>query len=124
MALEDLTGAKYIDSLNSANPAVGDNVSEGDDHIRGIKNVLKYSFPNIDGAVNATDAELNSIKLTATSNIGLGSTAVDSITTGDYNVGIGDNALTATTEGGNNTALGYKTLEANTTGSLNVAVGD
>ena len=32
---------------------------------------------------------------TATSNIGLGANAVDSITTGDYNVGLGDNALTA-----------------------------
>jgi len=59
MALEDLTGTKYIDDLNSSNPAAGDNVSEGDDHIRGIKNVLKTTFPNIDGAVNATDTELN-----------------------------------------------------------------
>ena len=59
MALEDLTGTKYIDDLNSANPAAGDNVSEGDDHIIGIKNVLKTTFPNIDGAINATDTELN-----------------------------------------------------------------
>ena len=59
MALEDLTGTKYIDDLNSSNPALGDNVSEGDDHIRGIKNVLKLSFPGIDGAVNSTDTELN-----------------------------------------------------------------
>ncbi len=59
MALEDLTGTKYIDDLNASNPAAGDNVSEGDDHIRGIKNVLKTTFPNIDGAINATDTELN-----------------------------------------------------------------
>ena len=59
MALEDLTGTKYIDDLVATNPAAGDNVSEGDDHIRGIKNVLKTTFPNIDGAVNATDTELN-----------------------------------------------------------------
>jgi len=59
MALEDLTGTKYIDSLNSSNPAAGDNVSEGDDHIRGIKNVLKTTFPSLDGAVTSTDAELN-----------------------------------------------------------------
>ena len=44
MALEDLTGTKYIDSLNSSNPAAGDNVSEGDDHIRGIKNVIEESM--------------------------------------------------------------------------------
>ncbi len=59
MALEDLTGTKYIDDLNSSNPAAGDNVSEGDDHIRGIKNVLKTTFPSIDGAITATDTELN-----------------------------------------------------------------
>ena len=59
MALEDLTGTKYLDDLNSSNPAAGDNVSEGDDHIRGIKNVLKLTFPNIDAAVNATPTELN-----------------------------------------------------------------
>ena len=54
MALEDLTGTKYIDDLVATNPAAGDNVSEGDDHIRGIKNVLKTTFPNIDGAVTPT----------------------------------------------------------------------
>ena len=59
MALEDLTGTKYIDDLVATNPAAGDNVSEGDDHIRGIKNVLKTTFPNIDGAVNTTEDELN-----------------------------------------------------------------
>ena len=59
MALEDLTGTKYLDDLVATNPAAGDNVSEGDDHIRGIKNVLKLTFPNVDAAVNATPTELN-----------------------------------------------------------------
>ncbi len=59
MALEDLTGTKYIDDLNSSNPAAGDNVSEGDDHIRGIKNVLKTTFPSIDGAITPSDTEIN-----------------------------------------------------------------
>ena len=60
MALEDLTGSgKYIDDLVSSNPAAGDNVSEGDDHIRGLKNVLKLSFPAITGAVTPTHTELN-----------------------------------------------------------------
>jgi hypothetical protein len=59
MALEDLTGTKYLDDLVATNPAAGDDVSEGDDHIRGIKNVLKTTFPNIDGAVTPTDTEIN-----------------------------------------------------------------
>ena len=59
MALEDLTGTKYIDDLVATNPAAGDNVSEGDDHIRGIKNVLKTTFPSVNGAITATEEELN-----------------------------------------------------------------
>lgn len=62
--------------------------------------------------------------LTATSNIGLGANAVDSITTGDYNVGIGDDAMTATTEGGYNVAVGHEAMKANTTGGNNVSIGD
>ena len=49
----------FIDSLNTANPTATDNVSEGDDHIRGIKTTLKNTFPNVNGAVNPTDEELN-----------------------------------------------------------------
>jgi hypothetical protein len=49
----------YIDSLDTANPTATDNVSEGDDHLRGIKTTLKNSFPNINAAVTATDEELN-----------------------------------------------------------------
>ena len=63
------------------------------------------------------------ITLTDTSNLGLGTGAVDSITTGDYNVGVGDGALTANTTGANNTATGYQALYFNTTGSNNTANG-
>lgn len=62
MSLEDLTGAKYINALVATNPdGATDPKSQGDDHIRGLKNVLKTTFPNIDGAVTATPAELNTL---------------------------------------------------------------
>jgi len=64
LALEDLTGTKYIDSLTSTNPAAGDSRVDGDDHIRGIKNVLKLSFPGVSGAVTATHTELNYVDVT------------------------------------------------------------
>ena len=48
-----LESATYIDELNSSNPATSDDVSQGDDHLRLIKSVLKTSFPSIDIAVNA-----------------------------------------------------------------------
>jgi len=59
MALEDLTGNKYIDSLNSDWPAGTDLPGAGDDHIRGIKNVLKRTFPNVTGPVTRTQTDIN-----------------------------------------------------------------
>lgn len=53
-ALEDLTGSsKYIDDLVPANPVgTSDLISQGDDHIRGIKNVLQNTITN-DGVPGA-----------------------------------------------------------------------
>lgn len=44
MALEDLTGAAKISALVATNPTPDDWADEGDDHIRGIKNVLKNTI--------------------------------------------------------------------------------
>lgn len=60
MALEDLTGPnKFITALVNTNPLSADDRREGDDHIRGIKNVLHNTFPNLDAQVTATPAALN-----------------------------------------------------------------
>lgn len=59
MALEDLTGVKYINALNSSWPEGTDYPNEGDDHLRGLKNVLLRSFPNITGPVLRTQTDLN-----------------------------------------------------------------
>jgi hypothetical protein len=60
MALEDLTGtSKFIDDFINTNPAGTDPKNQGDDHIRGIKNVLLNTFPNIDAAVTSNPTELN-----------------------------------------------------------------
>lgn len=71
MALETFN---FIDSLNASNPVhATDQVSEGDDHIRGIKTTLLNSFPNIDAAVNFTPTEANRLVgltgLTGTGNL-------------------------------------------------------
>lgn len=63
MALEDLTGTKYLDSLVATNPALGDQLQYQDDHTRGIKNVLLNTFPNLTGAVTATQGRLNDVPL-------------------------------------------------------------
>ena len=51
----------YIDDLVETNPAAGDDIPEGDDHIRLLKSVLKNSFPSVSGAVSATHTELNAL---------------------------------------------------------------
>jgi hypothetical protein len=60
MATEDLTGTdKFVDDLVATNPVATDSVSDGDEHIRGVKNVLKNTLPNVTAAVTATAADLN-----------------------------------------------------------------
>jgi hypothetical protein len=54
-----LESATYIDGLVAANPVAGDNFSQGDDHLRLMKAVLKASFPGISGAATATHTEIN-----------------------------------------------------------------
>ena len=49
MALES---ASFISGLVSANPPGTDAISQGDDHLRLIKTVLKASLPNADAAIN------------------------------------------------------------------------
>jgi len=73
---------------------------------------------NVTGTVNGLE-----INTTATSNLGLGTGAVDSITTGDYNVGVGDYALSSVDAGSNNTAIGYVTLNTTTSGNGNTSAG-
>ncbi len=51
--------ATYINTLNATYPAGTDAKSEGDDHLRLIKSVLKATFPNVAGAVAPTHTELN-----------------------------------------------------------------
>jgi len=54
--------ASYISQLNSAQPTASDNISEGDDHLRLIKSVLKTQFPNLGTtAVNPTAAQFNKL---------------------------------------------------------------
>ena len=53
--------ATYINGLVISNPAGTDDRSQGDDHIRMIKSVLKNTFPNITGPINLTQGQINAI---------------------------------------------------------------
>lgn len=51
----------YISDLNSAWPLGTDKRRQGDDHLRLIKLVLKNTFPNLNGPVTLTPAQLNGV---------------------------------------------------------------
>jgi hypothetical protein len=61
MPLEDIESAgKYISDLVVTNPESTDYPGQdGDNHLRGIKNVVVNTFPNLSGPVTSTQAELN-----------------------------------------------------------------
>lgn len=59
MALET---ASFINGLVASNPAGTDNEAQGADHLRLIKAVLLATFPNLTGAMTATQAALNVIQ--------------------------------------------------------------
>ena len=64
MALE--TGT-HINSLNASNPVSTDGLAQADDHIRLIKATIKATFPNITGAMTATQTILNGLDARITS---------------------------------------------------------
>lgn len=51
--------ATYIDTLDPTLPLSGDPKSEGDNHLRLIKQVLQNTFPNLNGSVTPTEEQLN-----------------------------------------------------------------
>lgn len=97
MGLETST---YVDGLNIANPAATDGLAQADDHIRLIKTVLKNTFPNLDGAVTASVANLNN------------TTAIPSTIT-DLGISDGSNGMVLSTDGSGN--FSFVALPAGTT---------
>jgi len=54
-----LESATWVNQLDQTRPTTNDVKSEGDDVMRLIKSTLKNSFPNVGGAMNASQTELN-----------------------------------------------------------------
>lgn len=53
--------ASYINQLKPNQPQGGESISEGDDHLRVIKEAVVGSFPQIGGTVNTTHGDLNKV---------------------------------------------------------------
>ena len=56
MAVEGFSG---IWGLNPSYPLTSDDISQGDDHIRGIKQSMRATWPDISATVAVTDVEFN-----------------------------------------------------------------
>lgn len=59
MVWAGLETGTYISDLVATNPLSSDLASTGDDHIRLLKSTIKATFPNVNGAMTATDEELS-----------------------------------------------------------------
>ena len=57
-----IENASSIKELNPDQPQGNESISEGDNHIRVIKNALVKSFPEVDGRVDWTPADFQRIK--------------------------------------------------------------
>lgn len=80
---DDTSSTIYIDDLNPVNPEGDDAKSQGDNHLRFIKRVLKNTFSNVTGPVTATHTELNTLDgITATTAQLNGTTQAMSATSG------------------------------------------
>ena len=102
-----LESASFITQLVSTNPPGSDQVSQGDDHLRLIKTVLKAQFPNFTAAaLNSTNVQVDTaVSKTVTGTVALslptdGVVATPSLTfvseptTGLYRAGAGNTRFT------------------------------
>ena len=75
MALESAT---YVDGLVITNPTGSDSISQGDDHLRLIKTVLKNSLPNV---TTATTPIIKITRLEDTSTVSVRSSSITDVHT-------------------------------------------
>lgn len=113
MGLEAPTVTR-LDELNDAWPLNTDLRSEGDDHLRVIKRVLKTTFPNLNGVVTATLAQVNRTSILGSYGGILGTSAVDTGNLTDITT-YGSSTTFATTDISVNASSGIMTI--NTTGT-------
>lgn len=71
-----LESATYINDLDATNPAAGDQASQGDDHIRLIKAVLKTTFPSLGAPITFAAAEVTIASATTCDILGAASDRV------------------------------------------------
>ena len=89
----------------------------------GVSGIAIGAYSNAgDHSVALGTSALNS-NTTGSDNIAVGTSALNSNTTGSDNIAVGTSALKSNTTGSGNTAIGENTLYSNTRGDDNIAIG-
>ena len=95
-----LESASFIDQLVPSNPVHGDDVNQGDSHLRLIKSVLQSQFPNFTAAALAsTNAAIDAVVAVWSGIVSLGSSIVTlaaSLTVSNNLAVTGNTTLTGT----------------------------
>jgi len=126
MALDSPDPATNISELNASLPAAGDSRTEGDNHIRSVKNAVKTTFANITGAVTSTHTELNYLD-GSTPGTAVPSTALVVDSNKDITLGTGDITATNATFTGTSTIttadINGGAIDGTTIGASSAAAG-
>lgn len=116
----DAAQARVMNSI-----AIGNNATSGANSGGGQNSI---AIGNQAKANSTSDSGTSGIAIGAYSNAGdhsvaLGTSALNSNTTGSDNIAVGTSALKSNTTGSDNTAIGENTLYSNTLGEDNIAIG-
>ena len=116
----DAAQARVMNSI-----AIGNNATSGANSGGGQNSI---AIGNQAKANSTSDSGTSGIAIGAYSNAGdhsvaLGTSALNSNTTGSDNIAVGTSALKSNTTGSGNTAIGENTLYSNTRGDDNIAIG-
>lgn len=109
----------------NGNVGIGTSTPEDKLHVKGNLRIdsARIEFVNTGGSVFIGQGAGANDDLSDNLNVGVGSNALSSNTTGSYNIANGFAALSSNTTGNNNTAIGGVALTSNTIGSENTAIG-
>lgn len=120
------TDTLYVDSANNrvgvgtSSPSAKLDVVGGDATINGATVGLGSGQISTNLAIGSSALNANT---TGNTNIAIGFSSLLSNTTGAFNTAIGGNTLRSNTDGDENEAIGYTALYSNTGGDFNTAVG-
>lgn len=125
VAFSALTGLNYWGLTGNAGTVAGTNfigTTDAVDLVIKVNNTISGRITNLNSNVSLGKTSLDSVT-TGQQNIAIGGLALSDVTIGDNNVGIGAGALTYLVSGGANTAIGVSG-QTITTGSNNTVIGD